>query len=185
MCAITWTNKAPRSDAFADFLFRILGIILLRNFFTFWGYHLAGEENFLADFLSRTAHLRVKETLKMLKTETNMPYFHNISIQALPEHITSWIYTTLDAVMREKVPFTPPTKPKSQHGPDGQPLQNILKSATSTSLLTHPQKLIESSSPSSHTHGGSDLEKELLTSLKKLILEKSSHLLGRPSFYEA
>ena len=163
-------------------------MILIRNQFTMCGCHLSGEENYLADLLSHTSHLRVQDTLKALHSKTNthkLLSLNNISIQELPQHLKSWISTTLDVVMHEKVPSAPPTRQKSQLGQDGQNSQRFSKSKTSISHPTNLQNHTESSSHSSHVPEGLDLEKELLMLLKHLISERSSQLLARPSFYEA
>lgn len=110
ICAITWTRQSPRSDDFADFLFRMLGMILMRNNFTMWGCYLLGEENCLADKLSRAAHLKVQEALTALHSETNtrkLLSLNKISIQELPPHLKLWISATLHIVMQEKVPSAP------------------------------------------------------------------------------
>jgi len=53
MSAVSWLKRQPCSDAFANWLFRYLGIILTRTNFSLWEQHLDGNLNFVADYLSR------------------------------------------------------------------------------------------------------------------------------------
>jgi len=57
--AILWLRKQPYSDPFANWLFKILGIILLRNEFSIQGNYLSGNLNFIADMFqaSRTTNV--------------------------------------------------------------------------------------------------------------------------------
>ena len=186
--AISWLKKQPHSDIFADWLFRILGLILIRNNFSLWGQHLAGNLNFIADCLSRLFGYDLNEMLIDIIYKCHSNKFkptNPIFFQELPQYLKDWTHSVLQCLMQEVDLLQALTKQNSLHGNDSKNFALNLKLETKIYKELAQLNDIDYHAPSLPTLGGSDFEMELLKLLKKRLFGKSYKMLEKPLTYMA
>ena len=185
--AVSWNTKIPKSDEFAEFLFHAQGDIMLERNFTTWCSHIPGEENVIADILSRRVGLSVKEVVTEIITQSatnSFPMTSQIQVLDLPANIVCWISSILRKVMHGG--HWPRELPRAScdRGKGGR---HSAKEWNSTHCWagTFTRTDFRSGSPSWQVPGGGDFADHLTYRLKRITCERSWNTWVRPSSYEA
>ena len=185
--AVAWTTKAPRSDDFADFLFRAHADILLERKSTMWYTHVPGEENFVADILSRKVGHSPREVVDKIIMHGHthsLSISKQIRVMELPEDIVSWISSTLRRVMQggQWPQGLPPLKHERGGGGSGS-AQGWKSTPSAETTITRTNNASESRSLQGRA--GEDFAEQLASRFRRTTCEKLWKTWVRPSCYEA
>lgn len=172
----------PVQNPCHDDVARYLARLLFQKEASLYSEHVKGEDNLIADSLSRDFHWSDTEILTHLSSQCTQQVPSTLHLRPIPRKISCWIVSVLDS-LTPKTGLLPVPKPSSFATSRSTAISSAIDATSmmSSSTPSRHNKKISSCAPSRTASETTSTEAPTKTVSKGTLLTQPSHMWFRPS----